>query len=608
MSADVLPLAPRWRALVLMVSLGAVAACGGDGPAPTPTPVTPSPVSVGGTVTGLRGSGLVLQNNGANDLAVVASDTAFQFSNVAANSAYSVTVKTQPSTPTQACTVNNGAGTAGTTNVRSVAVSCATSSFVVRGTVSGLTANGLTLLLNGGSTQTLAAGATTFAFPATPSGAAFTVSIGSQPVGQVCTVASGTGTIGAADVTTVAVTCTTNSYVVRGTISRLTATGLTLLLNGGSTQTLAAGATSFAFPATLSGTAYTVTVGTQPAGQACTVANGAGTISGADVSNVAVTCVNTGLTVGGTVLTLAASGLTLRLNGGTPLAIASGASAFSFASLLQPGDDYAITMDGTPTGPLHSCLLNRARGRVASTAITDPLVRCFSNSGLAALGGVYEFVVSGRRSYVALWTDGTYSLALRNDEPTCTNNGNGVEYGVYKRATDGSYFIHFAIDNTGGCGLWGGGSTPGQGGGASGVMTRSGNTFTASIDGFGTLVSQAVASVSSSLVGAWMRADGRDGGFLVFANDGTYLVQQAQPLGGALSASAGWERGCYVISGSTFTTSLAASCKPDGFAATDLNGVGGFSSTNGAPIAFTITGANTVTIGGVNYVRILPEG
>src|SRR5580704_14363153 len=59
--------------------------------------------SVGGTVSGLRGQGLVLEDNSGNDLGL-ASNGAFVFTKRISNAAtYSVTVKTQPSNPAQTC-------------------------------------------------------------------------------------------------------------------------------------------------------------------------------------------------------------------------------------------------------------------------------------------------------------------------------------------------------------------------------------------------------------------------------------------------------------------------------------------------------------------------
>ena len=66
---------------------------------------------VGGTATGLSGSGLVLEDNGGNSLSI-SGNGGFAFGTGVQNgTAYSVTVATQPSNPTQTCTVYNGSGT-----------------------------------------------------------------------------------------------------------------------------------------------------------------------------------------------------------------------------------------------------------------------------------------------------------------------------------------------------------------------------------------------------------------------------------------------------------------------------------------------------------------
>src|SRR5271169_3883233 len=75
--------------------------------------------SVGGTLTGLVGSGLVLQDESGNDLAVQANG-GFEFGGLENGAAYSVTVKTQPANPTQSCSVRNGSGTIDRANVSNV--------------------------------------------------------------------------------------------------------------------------------------------------------------------------------------------------------------------------------------------------------------------------------------------------------------------------------------------------------------------------------------------------------------------------------------------------------------------------------------------------------
>src|SRR3981189_3354790 len=80
--------------------------------------------NVGGAVTGLKGTGLVLQDNSVDDLRVNANG-AFTFSSrVAKGKTYAVTVKTQPSNPAQTCTVRDGSGTIAKASITGVVVSC----------------------------------------------------------------------------------------------------------------------------------------------------------------------------------------------------------------------------------------------------------------------------------------------------------------------------------------------------------------------------------------------------------------------------------------------------------------------------------------------------
>ncbi len=80
------------------------------------------------------------------------------------------------------------------------------------------------------------------------------------------------------------------TYSVGGTISGLTASGL-VLANGADTFSPAVGATAFTFAGRLTdGTAYEVTVATQPPGVTCTIAGGSGVIATSNVTDVTVSC------------------------------------------------------------------------------------------------------------------------------------------------------------------------------------------------------------------------------------------------------------------------------------------------------------------------------
>jgi 6-phosphogluconolactonase len=78
--------------------------------------------TVGGAVTGLRGSGLVLQLNGGNNLGFSSGGTFTFSSGIDQGGSYSVTVQTQPSG--QTCAVHNGSGTIGTADISNIVVTC----------------------------------------------------------------------------------------------------------------------------------------------------------------------------------------------------------------------------------------------------------------------------------------------------------------------------------------------------------------------------------------------------------------------------------------------------------------------------------------------------
>jgi hypothetical protein len=163
--------------------------------------------------------------------------------------------------------------------------------YTVGGQVSGLT--GTVTLQNNGADDLVVGANGSFTFStALADGSGYAVTVASQPAGQTCTVTNGGGTIAGADVTNVTVTCTdaaVPTYSVGGTISGLSGT-VVLQNNGGDDLSIAANG-AFTFATALNdGAAYAVSVLTQPAGQTCTVSNGAGTVSGADVTIVSVTC------------------------------------------------------------------------------------------------------------------------------------------------------------------------------------------------------------------------------------------------------------------------------------------------------------------------------
>jgi hypothetical protein len=364
------------RAIVVMGAL-LIGACSGGGSNAGGGPDTHT---VGGSVSGLQGTGLVLQDNLGNDLPIVSGGTFVFTTAIAAGGAYSVTVKTQPTNAWQTCTVSGGSGTVAAANITGVVVTCVTNTYSVGGAISGLA--GVGLVLQDNATDDLGAGASSaFTFPTKiASGKAYAVTVKSQPPSpsQTCTPTTASGTITNAAVTNVAVTCITNTYSVGGTVTGLVGTGMILEDNSADDLTIS-GNGGFTFATAIaSGSTYNVTVLTQPGGptQACSVSSASGTVTNGAVTTVAVNCAppvtacgtpngtvvqhasnvvadetwagaGTVHIVASTISVLAPATLTIqkcaivRLGAGAQIVVRGGTAAGSIATLLADGDDPA---------------------------------------------------------------------------------------------------------------------------------------------------------------------------------------------------------------------------------------------------------------------------
>lgn len=332
-----------------------------------------TPVTIGGSLTGLSsGSSVVLSLNGGSDL-TLNSNAGFTFAGtILSGQTYAVTVKTQPSG--QFCSVTNGSGTVPATNVTNVAVSCL-NYVTIGGSISGLNAgNSLTLRLNGVQNKIISSNAAySFSTPLL-SGQTYSVLIQTQPVGQICSVVNGTGTA-ISNVTNVNVTCV-SQVKVGGTVTGLGAgKTITLTLNG--STDLAVTTSNFQFPTVLTtGQLYSVIIKTQPTGQTCSISNSSGTAANANVTNVAVACVNN-VTIGGNLSGLNASGsVTLTLNGGGDL-VRSTNGAFTFAGTVPDTQAFSVVVKTQPIG--QTCSVSNGNGTAAGN-VTNIAVVCVNNA------------------------------------------------------------------------------------------------------------------------------------------------------------------------------------------------------------------------------------
>jgi len=165
---------------------------------------------ISGGFSGVTKAGLILTNNGGADLIVSPTNTGtgqFYFPELAeSDDKYDVKVKGNniPSNAAE-CRVFNGTGRV-IYDVTNITVICTLKQHELKGTVSGLTGANL-VLVNGDDRVAVPAGATSFSMSKIAEDAPYGITVLTQPDNQTCTVANGTGTMGANDVTNVAVTC-----------------------------------------------------------------------------------------------------------------------------------------------------------------------------------------------------------------------------------------------------------------------------------------------------------------------------------------------------------------------------------------------------------------
>jgi len=166
--------------------------------------------TVGGTVNGLVGTGLVLQNNEEIDLAIESNGSFVFPEEVPSERAYHVTVKNQPENPPQSCYITNPSGKPQKkVNVTHVRVICPADEFTVGGRVRGLIGEGLIIQNNNGDDLHITAnGDFTFETPL-GHGEDYNVTVLAQPEGpdQYYRVWRGSGTIDSANVTEIKVRC-----------------------------------------------------------------------------------------------------------------------------------------------------------------------------------------------------------------------------------------------------------------------------------------------------------------------------------------------------------------------------------------------------------------
>ena len=269
--------------------------------------------------------------------------------------------------------------------------------YTVGGTVTGLSGT-VILQNNAGDDLTLTEnGEFTFATAIT-NGATYDVTVKTNPDSQTCTASTNSGTIDGANITNVVVTCSNNSYTVGGTVSGLS--GTVVLQNNTADDLIISSNGSFTFDASVAdGATYNVTVKTNPDTQTCTASTNSGTISGANVTNVTVTCSTNTYTIGGTVSGL--TGTVVLQNNTTDDLSVNANGDFEFSTEVAHGSEYAVTVKTNPDEQV--CVVASGTG-TASANVTNVSVTCTTNT--YSVGGTISGLDTGNSLTVTIQNNG----------------------------------------------------------------------------------------------------------------------------------------------------------------------------------------------------------
>ncbi|MDH5388643.1 MAG: hypothetical protein OEY06_09355 [Gammaproteobacteria bacterium] len=391
--------------------IGFLTACGGGGGG---APATPT-YTIGGSVSGLTGSGLVLQNNAGDNLTISADGTFNFVTAITDGDSYAVSVLTQPGSPAQTCSISNAGGTLAGSNITNVNISCITNTYSVGINVSGLSGGNFTLQNNNGDDLLISADGSYVFSTAITDGNNYAVSFATQPASvpqQTCSItsANGSGTITSADVSGININCVSH-YTVGVTVNGLAGSGLVLQNNNGDDLSITTGDGDYIFNTSLlDGSDYAVSILRQPTAlsQNCSVTSGTGTVASADVSGIAIDCTTNSFTVGGTVTGLQSGNtLTLQNSAGDDLPISAN-GVFTFATPVTDGLPYDVTLLTTPSD--QSCTSTHGASTLKGANITHVNVFCgLQPGGLSAAVGALPADIYNH-SQVTL-NDGTILVA-----------------------------------------------------------------------------------------------------------------------------------------------------------------------------------------------------
>ncbi|MCW7493420.1 hypothetical protein ND861_12300 [Leptospira sp. 2 VSF19] len=248
------------------------------------------PFKISFTVSGLLGSGLVVNLNSGSEILTVNADGKYDFSTVLnSGNNFNVSIQTQPTLPTQTCSVSGGSGVVGRGNIDSIIINCDPLRYALSGTITGL--DGITglVLTNSfdGATLNVAVASGTFAFTQTYlDGTSYNVSVTTQPNHPVqnCVTTNGVGVIAGADITNINIVCTSTAFPIEVNVVGLSSGTLTIRNNNSELLTVTTNGTHMFPTDVVINNAYNLQVASQPANHQCVISAPTGVVTVATIT------------------------------------------------------------------------------------------------------------------------------------------------------------------------------------------------------------------------------------------------------------------------------------------------------------------------------------
>ena len=312
--------------------------------------------------------------------------------------------------------------------------SSSSTTYSIGGTVTGL--SGVLVIQNNSADYTVIeqTGADDISFTfqdRVSSGSAYSVSVKLQPNTQTCTVSDASGTT-SQNMSNIIIACTSSSYSVSGTVSGLTGS-VVLQNNGADDLTVSNG--SFSFTSKVSkGSAYNVTVKTQPSPFTCSAASNRGLASD-NMSSVSIVCAVRAYFLSGTTSGLGSTTIGLQFDNETKSLSDNG--SFSYSTPVAEGGGYSIYIPSQPDNRTCS-VINGTRSNV-SQDYTDLKAVCWEYIDNVTIGGINDNVSqTGSSPQLVEFESALYSAWV---EPSSSDNKTRIRVAKYLDNTSSWSFV-----------------------------------------------------------------------------------------------------------------------------------------------------------------------